>query len=375
MIGLASLAAALVVAPVVAAALPNGQWIAKSRVLVSGSPSFEDGAVSQHSKAPLETVSPYWGNYAAIGLANAGGKGKIALALDWLKWYRAKVKNTGVISKYRLDPQGTDPESYTETAVGSETDVNTDSPAAYASSFLRAMWEYRNATGPKRIRSFKKHIRYSAFLLLNQQDASDGLIWSHPNGTVGRMKGLITQAEAYAALHASVTLLNDVGYGRASGLAAAGATALKAGVDSLWLPGVGAYATLKDEAGALHVTDWNTWYADVVAQGWAVAAGNGLNPGPDLVDPARARQLMATLTSVWPEWNRPGFRPTFRTAGTSSGLIGYQPMIGVALTEVGRNREATSAVTNINNYAIGKARKWPFNVGNAGQIMLTLGAV
>ena len=113
-----------------------------------------------------------------------------------------------------------------------------------------------------------------------------------------------------------------------------------------------------------------------VGQAWIVAVGNGLNPGDDLIDPARASTLMTTLTSPWPEWKRPGFKPGFgRKAGTSSGLMGYQPMVGVALSEVGRSSEAQSGVTNINNYAIGKARKWPFNIGNAGQIMLTLGAV
>ena len=86
------------------APLTNGQWIAKSRGLIAGNPAFEDGSVSQHPKAPLETVSPYWGNYAAIGLANAGGTVKVRLAEDWLKWYRGKVKGSGVISKYALDP-------------------------------------------------------------------------------------------------------------------------------------------------------------------------------------------------------------------------------------------------------------------------------
>ena len=321
-------------------------------------------------------MSPYWGSYAAIGLANAGGAGKIALAEDWLKWYKKKVKGSGLISKYLLDPQGTDPESYTATATGSETDVNTDSPAAYAASHLLAMWEFRQAAGAKKIKSHKKQIRYSALLLLRQIDSSDGLVWSHPSGATGRMKSLITQAESYAALEAATTLLTDVGYASASALAATGADQIKAGLDVLWLPAQGAYATLKDEAGAIHVTNWNTWYADALGQAWVVAVGNGLNPGDDLVDPLRARAIMLQLTTTWPEWSRPGFKPSFgRDAGTSSGLIGYQPMVGVALTQVGRAGEARVGVTNVNDYAIAKARKWPFNVGNAGQIMLTLGSV
>jgi hypothetical protein len=108
-VGLATLATASVLlagAGLASAGAPltNGQWIAKSRVLIAGNPAFEDGSVSQHPKAPLETVSPYWGNYAAIGLANAGGTVKVRLAEDWLKWYRGKVKGSGVISKYALDP-------------------------------------------------------------------------------------------------------------------------------------------------------------------------------------------------------------------------------------------------------------------------------
>ena len=372
----AAIAALLVaVAPNAQAGAPlkNGAWIKKARVLIAGSPAFEDGSLGQHARTPLETVSPYWGNYAAIGLARAGGTVKIGLADDWLSWYRSKVAGSGLISKYLLDPQGTDPESYTATATGSETDVNTDSPAAYAASHLLAMQEYRQATSKKKIRKHKKQIRYSALLLLRQIDSSDGLVWSHPTGTAGRMKSLITQAESYAALEAAVGLLDDVGYSSASALAATGADQIRAGLDGLWLPAVGAYATLKDENGALHVTDWSTWYADALGQAWVVAVGNGMSPGDDLIDPARASALMSTLTSTWPEWNRPGFRPSFgRKAGTASGLIGYQPMVGVALTEVGRGADARSGVDNINSYAIGKARKWPFNVGNAGQILLTL---
>jgi hypothetical protein len=238
------------------------------------------------------------------------------------------------------------------------------------------MWEYRQAAGANKIKNRKKQIRHSAFLLLRQLDSADGLVWSHPNGTSGRMKSLITQAESYAALRAATIMLSDVGYANASSLAAAGADAIRVGVAALWLLAEGAYGTLKDEAGAFHVPDWTVWYADSLAQAWVVAAGNGLNPGQDLVDGARAAALMSTFVSRWPEWSRPGFRPSFgRSAGTSSGLIGYQPMVGVALAEVGLASLARSGVNNINDYAIGKARKWPFNVGNAGQIMLTLGSV
>ena len=367
--------------------LKNGAWIATARVLVAGNPAAEDGSLSQHPKPPLETVSPYWGNYAAIGLASTQGAGKVLLAEEWLEWYRGKVKSSGVMSKYELDPQGTDPESYTATAIDDEYDVNTDSPAAYAATHLLAMWEYREAVGKKKIKKHKKQIRSSALLLVRQIDAigagGDGLVWSHPPDPVdpsaptGKMKTIITQAESYAALRAATILLTDVDYGTASGLAAAGADEIKIGVESLWLPGVGAYATLKDEDHNLHVTDWSTWYADALGQAWVVAIGNGLNPGADLIDPSihptRAADLMNTLTSTWPEWNRPGFKPSFgRTAGTSSGLIGYQPMVGVALTEVGLTSQATAGVTNINDYALAKARKWPFTVGNAGQILLTL---
>ena len=126
----------------------------------------------------------------------------------------------------------------------------------------------------------------------------------------------------------------------------------------------------------IHVTNWNAWYADALGQAWVVAVGNGLNPGDDLVDPLRARAIMLQVTSTWPEWSRPGFEPSFSCdAGTSSGIVGYQPMVGVALTEVERASEARAGVKNINNYATGKARKGPFNVGNVGQIMLALGSV
>ena len=156
-------------------------------MLKAGGTPVYDGSLSHHPKTPFHTISPYWGNYAALGLSRVGGRGKIRLAEGWFKWYRGKVKGSGVISQYALDPQGTDPESYTVTATGSETDVNTDSPAAYASSFLLAMWEYRQTSGAKKLRGYKKQIRYSAFLLLRQLDSADGLVWSHPDGTVGRM--------------------------------------------------------------------------------------------------------------------------------------------------------------------------------------------
>ena len=164
-------------------------------------------------------------------------------------------------------------------------------------------------------------------------------------------------------------MLTDVGYGSASGLAGAGAVRIQTGVASLWPLVEGAYATLTGENGALHFPDWTVWYADSLAKVWMIGAGNGLNPGPDLVYPARALTLMRTFVTHWPEWSRSGFKPrSGRSATTASGLIGYQPMVGAAAL-------ACRGVENINTYAIDKARKGPFNVSNAGQIILTLGSV
>jgi hypothetical protein len=120
---------------------------------------------------------------------------------------------------------------------------------------------------------------------------------------------------------------------------------------------------------------WSRWYPDAVAQPFAVALGNWLRPADPLVGEARAAALVERFVAAWPEWSSPGFVPSGpRSAGTGSGTLEYQPLLGAAFAAVGRVTEGLEGASAVDAAAAASGRPWPFSVGHAGQVLLLLGA-
>ena len=365
----------------------NAAWIETARVYVPDAVDpIYDGSYAQSPDLTLQTINPYWTSYAMIGLVSVNwGKGR---AWKWARWYGDRMDPAGIVYQFTLTPTGSTPESYVQTPLygAIPADVaETDSASAHAATFLVSLGAlYAADSKKKKLARIEPALRGSVELLRNLQDPLDGLVWSlppaaeRPGDTRPRLKLMVTQAEAFAGLRSAAILAEVLGDPTLAQEARDAADAIKLGVATLWDPFAGGYALSKHENGAVVPMDWNNWYPDAVAQSWLVAAGNWLSPDDDLVDAARATQLMATFTAVWPEWADPAFVPSgARIAGTGSGALDYQPLIGAALAVTAPSRwaEGQAGLNAMNGHAVANGRAWPFTIGNAGQIMALLGDV
>lgn len=349
-------------------------WIRSARVLAAGATPSYDGAIARYPDVPLQAIDPYWAGYAAMGLARAGDP---ASAWRWVSWYQARMDGAGVVPNVLLTPTGTIPPSY------SEADAPTpsyDSADAYAATFVLALREaFRSDPSRSRLSAHRAGLERAVGLLRALQDPVDGLLWNLPpasqraGDTRPRVKLLMDQAEDYAALRAAADLAGALGRSKLRSQATAAAVSLRAGVVGLWVAGSASYAWAKLEGGALVPSDTSRWYPDAIAQPFLVAAGNWLSPAAPLVDGARAEALVDAFAVHWPEWATPSFSPSPpRRAGTGSGLLEYQPLLGAAFVAVGRAAEGRAGTAAIDAAAASAGRPWPFGVGHAGQVLLVL---
>jgi hypothetical protein len=304
-----------------------------------------DGAIATH--VDHHGISPYLGNFAALGLAEASrvthDPRYAAAAWRWLEWYQA-----------HLDPSGFAPDF---TIVGGQeiTTHTMDSTDAYAGTFLLAVHAAWRATGDRaRLAALKRGVAAAVGAIEATQD-TDGLTWAKPSWHV---KYLMDQSEAYAGLAAAARLAGPL-RAPALGRAAADAGRLKAGVARLWDPTLGAYDWAVHGNGARKATDWRTLYPDALEQSWAVAFG--------LVPRKRARELMLRFAAAQPNWDRPE-----RTAHFEDGdrPVGYWAPVAWAFAQVGDGQRSAFAALHVRAAATRARRAWPFTPADAGQLVL-----
>lgn len=375
-VAITAAACAAVASPGAAASVGTVAWIDGARVLAPGAPPSWSGAIARYPDSPLQAIDPYWAGYAAMGLARAGDP---SAAWRWASWYEAHMDADGIVPNVLLSAVGTSPVSFLETPV---SPPSYDSADAYAALYVLALREaYRADPSRTRLGDHRSGLERALGLLRRLQDPSDGLVWNlpasaeRPGDARPRVKLLMDQAEDYAALRAGAELVAALGRAKLRGQARAAAAALRTGLDGLWLPSAGAYAWAKHEGGLLVAPVWSRWYPDAVAQPFAVALGNWLRPADPLVGEPRAAALVERFAATWPEWPLPGFAPSGeRSAGTGSGTLEYQPLLGAAFAAVGRAPEGVAGTAAIDAAAAASGRPWPFSVGHAGQALLVLGA-
>jgi hypothetical protein len=347
-----------------AGALPFGRVAAAQAASLPGNPAqlildaqLPDGAITQW--IDRSRIDPYLANYAAMGLAKtyaAGGDSRYLRAgWRWLSWYRTHMDAAGYVTDYTVGP-GPD---YAETSTG-----DMDSTDGYAGTFLLALRQTFDASGDTgTLRGFTGAIRKAVDAIRSTQQ-SDGLTWATPDYHAAL---LMDQAEAYAGLRAAAALATDLGMPSLAVKADMAAAAIRRAVAGLWQADGSAFAVARFEDGSLDRAGWNTYYPGATSQAWAVAVGNGLSPDAPLMAPARARMLMSTFSSRWPQWTSPDAQVAF-DGGTHA--VEYWPLVGGALVAVGQASTGRQGTRAIVSSARDRQWQWPFSVGAAGQSLL-----
>jgi hypothetical protein len=309
-----------------------------------------DGAIA--TSVDRTTISPYLGNYAALGLARAAeltGESRYARAAwGWLNWYAQHQDVNGFVTDYKI-------------AGGRETTTGgMDSTDAYAGTFLVALEGAWQATSDRRaLRALTPAIAAGVGAIEATQD-TDGLTWAKPRF---RVKYLMDQAETYAGLRAATTLALASGDFVLSLRAMLDAAWMSGGVARLWNPRVGAYDWAVQESGARKTTDWSLLYPDAVEQTWLVAFG--------LVTGARAGELMRRFARAQSSWDRPEALGRFDSG--SRQVVGYWPNVASAFGAIGDSRRSDAAAAKIEDAAVRLHRAWPFTSASAGQLIVLAG--
>ena len=347
-----------------AGALPFGRVAAAHAASLPGSPAqlildaqLPDGAITQW--IDRSRIDPYLANYAAMGLAKAyaaGGDSRyLRAAWRWLSWYRTHMDAAGYVTDYTVGPGP----GYAETSTG-----DMDSTDGYAGTFLLALRQTFEASGDTgTLREFTGAVRKAVSAIRSTQQ-SDGLTWATPDYHAAL---LMDQAEAYAGLRSAAVLATDLGVPSLAAKADLAAVAIRRAVAGLWQADGSAFAVARFEDGSLNRAGWNTYYPGATSQAWAVAVGNGLSPDAPLMAPARARALMSTFTSRWPQWTSPDTQVTFDSGSHS---VEYWPLVGGALVAVGQASAGRQGTQTVVSSARDRQWQWPFSVGAAGQSLL-----
>jgi hypothetical protein len=292
-------------------------------------------------------ISPYLGNYAAIGLAEATKQTGSAAYSDagwsWLRWYAEHQDANGFVTDYNVDAAGL------ETSTGDE-----DSTDAYAGTYLSAV-RATYAVDPDASELSALHASLVAAVgAIEATQDTDGLTWAKPSWHV---KYLMDQTEAYNGLRSAVDLANSLGDKALRKRADADAARMKAGIASLWDAPTGGYDWAK--SGGVNTTDWGVLYSDAMEQAWIA--------GSRAISASQAKVLMNTLAATEPQWSSP---TALADMFGSTGTVGYWPVAGWALLRLGRDGQAAAAASSIRSAAITAGRGWPFTTGNAGQLIV-----
>jgi hypothetical protein len=327
--------------------IANANWLLTAQL--------PDGAIAVWPDTPaLKSISPYFGNYAAMGLAAAtratGNLAYVNTAWTWFDWYAAHEQpRTGYVSDYTIE-NGVDP-------VSTGTFDSTD---AYAGTFLTGVWDaYATSKDIARLSALATGIA-GAFTALTSTQDKDGLTWAKPNY---RVKYLMDNAEAYGGLRSTAKIEALLGNPGLAALAARDAERMKIGVASLWNPSGRDYDWARADNGTDISVDWQTMYPDATEEAWAVAYG--------LVPSARARHLVDAFISAEPDWAQPTAKADFLTSGSVElEPVGYWPIPAIDLSVIRQFARSYSAVALIQGAAEQTNNAWPYTTADAGLMII-----
>jgi len=330
--------------PNVANAIDDANWILGAVVHAPG--DAMDGAISQYPDASPNHVNPYFGNYAAIGLARATAVSSprnnafVNAAWAHCAWYATHADASGYVHDW-------DKSTGTWTAA---TGPGYDSTDAYAATFLLAVYA-ANSVSPDsaKLTSMSGAISTAITAIHNTQD-TDGLTYSTPAAAATKL--VEDNAESYQGLLAGAYLATALGNTTLASQAASYASAMKTGIGTLWSTAGGYFYWAEFHGGALQATSWSNLTPDAMAQGWASAF--------KIATPAQSSTILSNMTLYQPTWDHPELH---------SAQYDVSP-IGWAYYFSGDTTTAQNAATHIRAAAIAANRAWWFTVASAGNLIV-----
>jgi hypothetical protein len=313
------------------------------------SAQLADGAIEAEPGAG--EISPYGANYAALGLARAASELRDRADADaawrWLAWYQAHQDAAGFVTDYRV-------------VAGTETSTQTyDSTDAYAATFLSAAAATWQADSDEtRLRGLALGIG-RAVAAVEATQMANGLTRAAP-GYQGQL--LMDNAEVYGGLRSAAMLATALSEPALAVRATSDARRVAAGVASLWNRAAGGFDWATSLNGTSSTPYWTVLYPDAMENAWAVAYG--------LASPAQAASILLHLDRQQPRWAEPDqIAGSFAGGAVAPQPVGYWPVAGWALTLTGQQSRAFSAAATISSGAAAEHRTWPFNVGDAGELI------
>lgn len=310
-----------------------------------------DGAIANYPNGNF--IAPYGADYAAMGLASAykltGNRAYATAAWSWLHWYASHEQANGVVDEFNVNPDGT------------ETDTGgVDSTDATAGLFLAAAYLTFHYTNDKKQLSQISAGITGAVNAIDLTRDGDGMTWATPGYHV---KYLMDLGETYDGLRHASDLFGALNQHAAQAAAQQRASAMYAGVQTLWDDQTGAFDWAKGDTGWVQQTNWKSLYPDSAEQAWAVAFG--------LTTSSERSTIMANFTANQPNWASPTATAQFMTNGAlTSGTVGYWPTPALAFQQSGDQSTLVTSADSITAAAAATSYAWPFDTGAAGQLAL-----
>lgn len=237
-------------------------------------------------------VSPYFSDFAALALLEAGNKYAEPVR-KYMDWHFAHINTAeqdynqvdGTIYDYNENVADTH-HAVSESYIDNKKSY--DSTDSYAATFLSVLWHYYSATGDAAyITSHADTIDRIVNALFSTMD--NGLTWAKPDY---KIKYLMDNCEVYQGLSDASRLYSQALSGRTDKLNQinGGKDSVQGKIGTLWTDGQdGHYFSYAGQGGF----SWNTFYADATCQVFVITNGV-VSPDSD-----RAKLVYNNFNKYW----------------------------------------------------------------------------
>lgn len=324
------------------------QIVAEAQFIESA--QLPNGAIETYPNSNL--VSPYIGNYAAMGLARAtqltGDPSYLAAAWHWIAWYQGAEGPGGVVDNANVVDG-------TTTSTGS-----VDSTDGTSGTFLMAVLAAVQASGnTTELQAHAAAISAAVGVIASTTNAQ-GLTWALASYQAAY---LMDESEVYGGLRAAIVLANLLGNDALTSEATTMAQRMGQAVATLWNPSLGAYNWAAFPDGFTQPSNWAVLYPDDLEQMWAVAFG--------LASSSTATSLTSEFLARQSQWDQPSAQALQNLNGNDvDQTVEFWPVVVWALVATGQSQAATAGEASIQADAAAHDDDWPYTPGTAGELIV-----
>jgi hypothetical protein len=336
-------------APLLTAGQPGYDQVVSEAQFIE-SAQLPNGAIETYPNSSL--VSPYIGDYAAMGLARAtqltGDPSYLAAAWRWIAWYQGAEGPGGVVDDANVVDG-------TTTSTGS-----VDSTDATSGTFLMAVLAAVEASGnTTELQAHAGAIGDAVGVIASTTNAQ-GLTWALASYQAAY---LMDESEVYGGLRAAIVLADLLGDDTLASEATTMAQRLDQAVATLWNPSLEAYDWAAFPDGFTQPTNWAVLYPDDLEQMWAVAFGLALS--------STATTLSSEFLARQPLWDQPSAQALQNVKGHDvDQTVEFWPVVVWALVADGQSQAAAAGEAAIQADAAAHDDDWPYTPGIAGQLIV-----